>query len=135
MAEAYLRSRQLPDVTVLSAGTVAGQHRQENIPNFARTVRFLESRQVAEHAKDHHADDLTEELLADADIVVCLNDRVYKELQASFTPPAKTLVWDVSDIGEGTRIAADEAEKMALSEEVYDEIVDYVDALVEQLND
>lgn len=130
IAEAYLNSLRLPNITVLSSGTCASQHKESNADNFQKTLALLEKHHISHYAKDHYADDLNQHLLDTSDIAVYVNQRAYDEAVDIFKSPDKTYVWDVTDIGEPGRMAATDAERVSLSEDVYAEIVTSVDALV-----
>ncbi len=130
IAEAYMNSLKLPNVTVLSGGTCASLHRESNAENFSKTLALLQKHNINHYAKDHYADDLNQGLLDKSDVVVCLNNIVYEEAISSFKLPDKTYVWDVTDLGEEGRIATTEAERESFFEDVYDEITKNIDELV-----
>jgi hypothetical protein len=70
---------------------------------------------------------------AEADITVCLNQRVYEEGLRCVTFPAEPRIWSVADIGEPGRIPATESERELYREEAYLEITGNVDQLVSSL--
>lgn len=130
IAEAYMNSLKLPGVTVLSSGTCAGRYRESNAENFLKTIALLQKHGIKQYAKDHYADDLDQKHLDESDIVVCLNGIVHKEAADLFKLPEKSYVWDVTDVGEEGRIANNETELEAFSDEVYAEIIKNIDDLV-----
>jgi protein-tyrosine-phosphatase len=130
IAEAYLKSLKIPGVSVLSTGTVASQYKAQNSTNFPRTLALLKMHGIEQYAKDHYADDIKQSLLDESDIVICLNKIAYDEAASSFKLPEKTYVWDVVDLSEEGRIATTEEERDAYMEDVYDEIVNNVNRLV-----
>ena len=76
---------------------------------------------------------LTQQLIDDADVVVCLNKIVFDECQGVVKLPEDTIVWNVTDIGEFGRIAESDADRLRLSREVFEEISANVDALAATL--
>lgn len=132
IAEAYLNSLQIPDLTVLSSGTVASKHKKDNSVNFPKTLALLNRHGIQQYAKNHYADDLKQELLDESDIAVFLNKIAFNEANERYKVPENTKVWDVTDIGEEGRIATSQMERENYSEEVFREIVENVDELVEE---
>lgn len=130
IAEAYLNSLMIPGITVLSSGTVASTYKQANLIGFSKTLALLKKHGIDTFAKDHYADDLKQSLLDRSDIAVFLNDIAHNEAINLFRLPEKTYVWDVADLGEKGRIATNETEQEAFSEDVYKEIIKNVDDLV-----
>lgn len=133
IAEAYTNSLQLSGVTVRSSGTVASEWKERNARNVPKTLAMLERHGIRQFAKDHYADDIRQEWIDEADVVVCLNQRVYDEAQARCTLPADTRVWDVTDTGEKDRIVKTEDDLLRYIELAYNEIRYNVDALVAEL--
>lgn len=123
IAEAYLNSLQIPGVTVMSSGTVASQNKADNEVKFPKTYAMLERRGVSEYAKDHIADDLTQDRLDASDVVVFANDIAHQEATARFQLPQPIYIWDVTDIGESGRIPTSDEEYEQFLEDVYEEIV------------
>jgi len=85
---------------------------------------------MRESAKAGYGDQLTQSRLAEADMTVCLNQRVYDECLRLVTFPADPLIWSVADIGEPGRIPACDSERERCREEAYAEILRNVDQLV-----
>jgi protein-tyrosine-phosphatase len=134
IAEAYLNSLRIPKLTVMSSGTVAGTYKESNLINFPKTLALLKRHGIKQYAKDHYADNVTQNLLDKSDIAICLNKIAYEEAVSSFKLPKKTHVWDVTDLGEEGRIATTETERESFMEDVYEEIVKNVDKLVESVD-
>jgi protein-tyrosine-phosphatase len=133
IAEAYLNSLGVQGITARSSGTVAESDKAENLPYFTRTLDLLGRHGIREFAKVDYGDQLTQSRLAEADINVCLNQRVYDEGQRRVAFPADTRIWAVADIGELGRIPATESERELYREEAYWEIAGNVDRLVASL--
>lgn len=130
IAEAYLKSLRIPNLTVVSSGTVASAYKAANLANFPKTLAMLERHGVREYAKTNFADDTRQDLLDKSDVIVFMNTIAYDEAAKSFTLPPKTFIWDVADIGEKNRIANNEEELKMRMEEVYAEIVANTDELI-----
>lgn len=97
------------------------------------TLDVLARHGVREYAKDHYADDLTQELIDDSDIIVCINQRVLDEAMMRFTLPDNLYVWDVADINEPGREAKTPEDAQRVAEIVFREISSHVDSLVKAL--
>ena len=97
LAEAYLASLNLKDVTVSSSGTCAKTNISFPISPNVLEVATIEG--IAPYFKPHK-DQLTQETLNGVDIVVCLNRKIYREAKALVTLPLQTIIWDVSDLEE-----------------------------------
>lgn len=132
MAEAYLRSKQLPGVEVRSSGTVAEKYRATNDGNFARTLRFLKTHGLESFAKDHYGDQLDAARLVNNDVVVFVNQIARDEYDdADHLLPANTFVWDIADVGERPGITiTTEDEIHTYSEEVFRQLSNNIDDLV-----
>ncbi len=134
IAETYLKSLSLPDIAVLSSGTVADDYRVSNIALGYRdnTRQLLARHGLATYTKQA-AEQLTQARLNNTQLVICANQIAFDEAQAIVKLPANTIVWDIMDIGEGTRIANSAAARHAYEEEIYTEITAKVDGLVAEL--
>lgn len=130
IAEAYMKSLRLPGVNILSSGTRASFYKESNAENFPKTLDLLRKHGINQYAKDHYAEDLNQELLDGADVVIFLNKIAYDEAAELFNLPEKIYIWDVTDLGEPGRVPEDEQQREAFSEDVYMEIVENVDSLV-----
>jgi protein-tyrosine-phosphatase len=133
IAEAYLNSLAYQGMTVRSSGTVAQAHKASNLPHYERTLELLESRGIREFAKPGYGDQLSPQRLADADIAVCMNGRVYNDAVALVTFPAGLQIWSVADVGEPGRISAVSSERDRFREEAFTEIAHNVDTLISGL--
>jgi protein-tyrosine-phosphatase len=130
IAEAYLNSLELNDLSVLSSGTAATTYKARNLANHRMTLRLLEEHGIRGFAKVGHGDQLTQSRLDKADITVCMNQRVYDECLRCVTFHVGPRVWSVADIGEPGRIADVESKMQLYREEAYQEIVENVERLV-----
>jgi protein-tyrosine-phosphatase len=67
LADAYLKSKQLSNIKVLSAGTVATQYYEQNGVDFnAHMADYAAAHGIGNFIKDHYGDQLTQELLDSA---------------------------------------------------------------------
>ena len=129
-----MNSLRLKNVEAASSGTVANKYKDVNKINFPKTLALLRKHGVEEFAKSHYADQLTQGQLINADLVVFMNRIAFNEGHLLCDLPVLTIIWDVTDIGEEGRIAKTEKERDAYSEDVYSDITNNVDALVDRLN-
>ena len=129
IAEAYVRSLQIPNLTVHSSGTVAGRDKEKNLINFPKILGVLKDYGVGKYAKEDYGDDINQELLDKSDIIVFLNRRAYDEARQHFVLPNKILIWDVADIDDVGRPPENDIELRAFIEAAYDEITKNVDNL------
>jgi protein-tyrosine-phosphatase len=132
MAEAYLKSLNLPDTEVLSSGTAAGWYIQQGLPVSTHALEALHKHGVVQYAK-RHRDQLTSEMVEADDIVICVSPAVFAEAQKLVTLPKQTYVWNVADIGEGRRVPGPGHSVTQVYEEMYLEIKADVDALLPTL--
>jgi protein-tyrosine-phosphatase len=130
IAEAYLNSLQIEDLSILSSGTTAALDRAQNLADYRATLDVLERHGIREFAKAGYGDQLTQSRLEEADITVCMNQLVYDECLQFANFPVRPLIWSVTDIGEPGRIPVTESDREIYREKVYDEIVNYVDRLL-----
>lgn len=132
IAETYLKSLQIDRVVVNSSGTVADLEDQQELDGYAAATKVLLARHgIAAFAKPHR-DQLGSAFISQADVVVCVNQRVYDEAKDLVTLPDTTRIWNIIDIGEGDRIIVDNS-RVAYEEIIYKEVTDAVDNLVAEL--
>ena len=130
MAEAYVNSLALKDLSALSSGTAATLYKTQNLAYHRITLELLEEHGIRGFAKVDYGDQLTQARLDKADITVCMNQRVYGECLQCVTFPHSPRVWSVADIGEPGRISDIESERQLYREEAYQEIARNVERLV-----
>ena len=129
IAEAYLNSLETK-YGALSSGTVAASDKAGNLANYRKTLDLLESHGIRGFAKADYGDQLTQSRLEEADITVCMNQRVYDECLRFVIFPVSPHIWSIADIGEPGRIAYTEPERRRYREEAYQEIIQNIDRLV-----
>jgi protein-tyrosine-phosphatase len=131
VAETYLKSLGLKDVNVTSSGTNVNWEDKTERKYFSDTLRLLNNHAIKAHVKDL-PEQLTQSRADDKDVTICMNQRVIDEARNIVVLPDNTINWDVVDIGEGHRIV--EEDKESYLEEIYSEITQKVDELVEAYN-
>ena len=134
IAEAYLNSLQVKDCDVLSSGTTAASDKARNLVSYYKTLALLEKHGIREFAKADYGDQLTQAHLEEADIAICMNQRVHDDCLQIVAFPASPRIWSVADVGEPGRIVYAESDEQLYREEAYREIVRNVDRLVSDIS-
>jgi protein-tyrosine-phosphatase len=134
IAEAYLNSLKFKNLNAISSGTAAAADRARNLAAYTETLELLAKNGIREFAKIGYGDQLTPSRLAGADVVICMNQRVYDECQQLVGLPGGTRIWSVADIGEPGRVSHTEDGKTRYREEAYLEIVEGVSQLITELS-
>ncbi len=133
IADCYLRSKNLKNISVISSGTLANDHRAENVQLFHETLKVLKNHGLAQYSKQS-SDQLTKQRLDKGDVTICMNEVVSREVLVIGPLPQHTLQWDIVDIGEGDRIIHNPNDLRSYVEAVYDDIVKAVDQFVSEAN-
>lgn len=131
IAETYLKSLNLYNVTVLSSGTVCDQERPNTIGFFRNTLQLLQKHGIRKYAK-LRPEQLTQQRIDAGDVTVFMNSVAHDEAAKIVKLPRDTFVWDITDIGEGDRIANDKTQRKAYEEVIYQELTNKIDSLVEK---
>ena len=134
IAEAYLNSLQLKSLKAVSSGTAAAVDKTGNRAAYTETIELLAKNGIREFAKSGYGDQLTPVRLTGADVVVCMNQRVYDECQQLVSLPTSTRIWSVADMGESGRVAHTEPVRALHREEAYQEIVEGINKLIAELS-
>jgi len=134
IAEAYVNSLKLENLKAISSGTAAAVDRARNLGAYTETLALLAKNGIGEFAKTGYGDQLTQSRLAGADVVVCMNKRVYEECQRLVSLPARTRIWSVADIGEPGRVVHTKSGKNLCREEAYQEIAESISQLISELS-
>lgn len=130
IAETYLRSLNLDNVSVMSSGTNVNWSDETERQYFANTLAVLDSHGIKSYVKPM-SDQLSQERANNKDITVCMNQRVLDEALAIVELPKNVINWEIVDIGEGTR--TNRAHREVYEEEIYREITTQVDELVKKM--
>lgn len=131
MADAYLKSLDLPYVEVTSSGSVAEKHRDVNRVHFGRTVTLLIRHGLGSYVKNASTQ-LDQETIDLQDIVVCVNQRAYDEAQKIVNLPEGAIIWHIDDINEGARIASED-NRDEFEEIIYQEVVANTNKLADRI--
>ena len=131
VAETYLKSLELKNVSVTSSGTNVNWEDEKERGYFSNTLNLLEKHGIKYYVKDL-PEQLTQSRANGQDITVCMNQRVVDEATVIVTLPQGTINWNIIDIGEGHRTV--DADKELYLEEIYEEITQKADKLVESYN-
>ena len=134
IAEAYMNSLEVKGWSVLSSGTAAALDKARNLIYYRKTLALLEEHGIREFAKADYGDQLTQSRLEEADIAICMNQRVYDECLQIVAFPTGPRIWSVADLGEPGRVARAESEEHHYREEAYQEIVKNVSRLVSDIS-
>jgi protein-tyrosine-phosphatase len=132
LAEAYLRSKQLPQVIVSSSGTQASiQHKG---PVVWHTLRLLYRNNLLPFMTASWSD-TTAKHITDADIVVFIGQKNYEFCQLQFPAPREYEVWDLPDFDDRDLNSQPldikrEVECIMLSEQTFSTIKQKVDSLI-----
>ena len=127
IAETYVKSLDLNDVTVISSGTNVNWNDPKEREYFANTLAVLDTHGIQSLAKTK-PDQLTQERIdSHHDIVVLMNTRVVDEASKIVTLPPDVRNWEIIDIGEGHR--TDQSSRESYEEEIYQEITRKVHGL------
>jgi protein-tyrosine-phosphatase len=130
IAEAYLRSRQVPGVVVRSSGTRAAQDKADNAGNHLKTLAILEAHGTAQFAKKEYGENTSQAALDTSDIVIFMDKIARDEARATLQLPAKTYVWDIADMDPS--VTTSEA-RHAYREKAYRQITGRVDEFLAML--
>ena len=131
IAEAYVKSLNLKDISVVSSGTNVNWDDPLERTYFARTLSLLESHGLQSFAKQR-PDQLNQDRIdAYHDVIVLMNQRVFDEAEAITILPKTAITWDIGDIGEPGRLDVNNLEDD--EEHIFREITQKVDALVANL--
>jgi protein-tyrosine-phosphatase len=99
--------------------------------HFSNSMKLLDRHGIRQFAKSV-PEQLTQQRIKAGDAVVCMNQRVVDEANAIVELPLNILNWNITDIGEANRTVAES--RGQYEEEIYKEITDKVDELVEEMN-
>lgn len=132
MAQAYLNSLCINGLTVLSSGTVADANRRTNIKPLRDTLQMLDDFGIREYAKTQ-PEQLDQSRVDIADITILMNEAVKNECEKIVTLPKNTIIWNVDDTGEGSRALQEGDPDTKYDKEIYEEIKENVDRLVQAI--
>lgn len=136
LAEAYLRSKKLPNITVSSSGIEAKKHYSENGPITWYAMRLLKRHDLIPHAKPMSTQ-TTSRHLSNADIVIFMTDEQHKFAKEKLKFDKNSFeIWHIDDIDDadffGTKDDTD-LRHIEHSELTFTEIKKKVDELASKI--
>ncbi len=130
IAETYLRSLNIPNITVASSGTEADYFKPTIEPYLLRTLSVLEARGLKDYIGPA-SNQLTQERVDDSDLIVVMSDKVHGDAsELTNLPQEKTMIWNIDDIEEGPLREQLMASGRTEEDIIYDEVTAKVDELV-----
>jgi len=127
LAEAYLNSLHLPHVKATSSGVYANMNLWGPIGSY--TVPLLEDDGILNLTAPKWTQ-VSQAVIDQADVVICVNREVYSRVKAEFTLPLRTFIWDITDINKLLpQWQYHEAEVVAVTQRTYRHIKQRVDEL------
>lgn len=136
LAEAYLRSKKLPNVVVSSSGIQAKKFFYENGPISWYAARLIKRHNLIPHTK-RDSTQTTPDHLNRADVVIFMTDKHYRFAKSKFNYQKDSFeIWNIGDIDDadffGTERDSDEM-RITHSEKTFAAIKEKVDNLVKRL--
>lgn len=126
LAEAYLNSKQIPDLTVISSGTVAAVE-QKNRPISWVAQRLLDSHKLVPFQKLLRTQ-TTKELLDSADFTIFFTQVPYQYCVDTLGFSSKQFeIWDIADTNNNY---GNDIEKMKITEDAFAIIRQKVDNFI-----
>jgi len=133
LAEAYLKSKMLPDIKVSSSGIQAKKYYVENGPISWYAARLIKRHKLIPHTKPMSTQ-TTPKRLNTADIVVFMTDKQYEYAKSTFKYQKNSFeIWHIGDINEAGFFNTErDSEMMRIehTEKTFSEITKKVDDLV-----
>ena len=130
IAEAYLKSLELKDVSAFSSGTAVNWEDQSERAIYGNTLTLLKKHNL-EKCMKRVPEQLNQGRVDNGDLMICVNSIVLEEAKAIVRVPANSKVWQVTDIGEGSRV--DPQKIREYEDEIFEEIKSNVDILISEL--
>jgi len=120
VAETYVKSLELKDVECISSGVCIDMNDPMERRYFRNTLALLKRQGISKYAKEI-SDQLTQGRVDWADVTICVNQRAFNEAMAIVKLPKNTIVWDIEDIGEGSRAINKDilSTRMSYEEEIF----------------
>lgn len=129
IAEAYLNSLKIPNLSVISSGTVASRHAHLNQEVFKDTMSLLKNHGIEKYSKDHFADDTNQAVLDKSDLVIFLDETAHKEAAKEFRIPERYVVWKINDIQDENNPSGDLLNIQEIMTRKYNEITKNINNL------
>ncbi|MGA2911088.1 MAG: hypothetical protein ABSE17_00405 [Candidatus Levyibacteriota bacterium] len=131
LAEAYLNSKQIPNLKVISSGTEADVNKCGPITWYAQ--RLIQQDKLVPFEKPTWKQ-TTKILLEEGDLTVFMHRNIYDFCVEHFGFNSKNFqIWEIADTDAHFETVQEEAQKVTITEKIYAEIKKKVDELVRNL--
>jgi protein-tyrosine-phosphatase len=131
LAEAYLNSKQIPNLKVISSGIKADVNECGPITWYAQ--RLIQQDKLIPFEKPTW-EQTTKVLLEEGDLTIFMHQNIYDFCIEHFDFNGKNFqIWEIPDIRVHLRTLAEEVEKMQVTERIFEEIKEKVDELVKEV--
>ena len=134
LAEAYCKSKKIPDVDISSSGLIA--HQNEHGPISWYALRILSRRNLIPFMSNLPTQ-TTPEILQDADLVIFLGKHNYTFAKKYFTYDKQNHeVWNIADLDQFTNSMTtikDDVARIKVTEHTFWEIKKNIDRLMKEL--
>jgi len=130
LAETYLKSKQIPNLEVISSGIEANANLSGIIGWY--TQRIIQRHHLIQFEKPTW-DQATKEVLEKGDLVVFMNKDIYDYCVSNFDFNSNNFeVWEIPDTGptDPVWVNSTEPEKIKITEDTFDEIKKKVEELI-----
>ncbi|MGA2967847.1 MAG: hypothetical protein ABSD69_01575 [Candidatus Levyibacteriota bacterium] len=131
LAEAYLNSKQIPSLKVISSGIRADVNECGPITWYAQ--RLIQQDKLVPFEKPTW-EQTTKILLEKGDLTIFMHQNIYDFCVQNFGFGGKNFqIWEIADTDVHFQTAQEEAKKVAITEKIYAEIKQKIDALIKTL--
>lgn len=133
LAEAYLRSKQLPEVEVSSSGTISDFAYDLNGPISWYALRIMQKNGLIPFMKALPTE-TNAEMLHEQGLVIFMNDSHYEYAKSSLGFDGNYEIWNISDLDDfkGEKFWED-SKRMQATEKTFGEIKQKVDKLINKI--
>lgn len=131
LAEAYINSKEIPDIEASSSGVESDYYFDENAPIAWYTMRLIYNSNLVPFLKKMPTQ-TTSELLASQDKVIFMTQYHYDFAKTHFAYIGKNYeVWNIMDVDDFEEYPTfNDMDKIAISEKTFQQIKEKVDALI-----
>ena len=130
LAEAYLNSKQLPNIKVISSGVEAERNDSGPITWYAQ--RIIQQNKLVPFEKPVW-DQTTKLMLEEGDLTIFMHQNIYNYAVEHFDFNSKNFqIWDIDDANEAIDDwdSLNEQEKIEVTERIFEEIKEKVDEVL-----
>ncbi len=131
LAEAYLNSKQIPNLKVISSGTIADINQCGPITWYAQ--RIIQQNHLVPFEKPTWQK-TTESLLGEGDLTIFMHQNIYDYCVEQFGFNSKNFqVWDIQDTNVHFKTVKEELRKIEITDKIFEEIKQKVDELIQSI--